>query len=66
MDLEKEYTTCPLCGHDWIAHFGMVKIDGEGKDQLVDPYPIPCMDCEPGSGCMYAIDLGVLRKLGVD
>jgi predicted Zn-ribbon and HTH transcriptional regulator len=51
LTLDLLYSRCPVCGHDWIAHFAM--IDCETKE-LVYPYPATCMDC---GTCNYVLDL---------
>ncbi len=51
LTLDLLYSKCPVCGHDWIAHFAM--IDNNSK-KLIDPYPATCMDC---GTCTYALDL---------
>jgi len=56
LQLELLYNVCPVCGHDWIAHFAM--IDYETSD-LANPYPSTCMDC---GTCTYALDLMNIKE----
>jgi hypothetical protein len=56
--LELKYDVCPVCGHDWIAHFAMTTLEGKPSD----PYPIECTECnEPW--CTLAVDLNVLYEI---
>lgn len=57
LQLELLYDLCPVCGHDWIAHFAMIDLE-EGIN-LVNPYPSPCMDC---GTCNYALDLMNIKE----
>ena len=62
MELVDRYEICPACGHDWIAHFGMIRFDAGGKDYLTDPYPHECVEC-PEPLCTLAMDLEILDKI---
>jgi hypothetical protein len=58
--LECRFDVCPICGHDWIAHFAMTTMGGEPSD----PYPIECVECNENY-CYLSLDLALLEKLMV-
>lgn len=38
-----DFEICPICGHDWSAHFAFIDQIGE---LLYPPEPCDCMECK--------------------
>lgn len=39
-----EFDVCPICKHDWSAHFAFLDEDGNFLDE---PKAMDCMECYP-------------------